>query len=171
MKRRKIMDKSILYKLSYGLYAIGIMDGARPAGCIVNSLFQITSAGVIAVTMNRDNYTHSLIEKQNRFAVSVVSEATPGRTIGALGFFSGRDKDKYEGLKYRIYEGLPLLEEGCCGYLIADVVCRYETDTHTVYFAHVRDAIAGSDAPPMTYEYYRRVIKGKAPKNAPTYSA
>lgn len=25
--------------------------------------------------------------------------------------------------------------------------------------------------PPMTYEYYHNVIKGKAPKNAPTYQA
>lgn len=31
--------------------------------------------------------------------------------------------------------------------------------------------MAKTDNPPMTYEYYHRVIKGSAPKNAPTYRA
>ncbi|OQB20260.1 MAG: High molecular weight rubredoxin [Firmicutes bacterium ADurb.Bin182] len=163
------MDKSILWKLSYGLYAVCLMDGQRPSGCIVNTFFQVTSGGVVAVSMNRDNYTHSLIEKHNRFGVCILSESTPARTIGALGFFSGRDKEKFAGLDYRMHEGIPLLNEGCCGYLILDVVGRYETDTHTVFFAQVEDAFAGVDIRSMTYEYYRSVIKGKSPKNAPTY--
>lgn len=30
-----------LRKLSYGLYLIGAMDGERPCGCIVNTVFQV----------------------------------------------------------------------------------------------------------------------------------
>ena len=85
------MDGTVLYKLSYGLYAIGAMDQNRMCGCIVNTVFQITSDGVIALSMNRNNYTHGLIERSGRFSVSILSEATPASVIGALGFKSGRD--------------------------------------------------------------------------------
>lgn len=60
------MDGTVLYKLSYGLYAIGAMDQSRMCGCIVNTVFQITSDGVIALSMNRNNYTHGLIERSGR---------------------------------------------------------------------------------------------------------
>ena len=163
------MDKSILWKISYGLYAIGVPDGQRPSGCIVNTVFQITTPGVIAISMNRNNYTHSLIEKEGRLAVSILSEKTPGSTIGALGFASGRDKDKFDGISYELHDGLPIVKENACGYLICDVVGSFETETHTVFFAQVKDAFAGENLPPMTYDYYHKVIKGSAPKNAPTY--
>ena len=163
------MDKSIFHKISYGLYAIGVMDGERPFGCIVNTVFQITSTGVIALSMNRDNYTHGLIVKGGRFAVSILSEQTPGNVIGALGFSSGRDKDKFDGLEYSLHEGLPILGHHSNGYLMCEVKGQYEAGTHTVFFAQVTDAFAGEKAPSMTYEYYHKVIKGSAPKNAPTY--
>ena len=31
---------AVLGKLSYGMYAIGTMDGSRPTGCIVNTVSQ-----------------------------------------------------------------------------------------------------------------------------------
>jgi len=163
------MDKTVLHKISYGLYVIGVPDGNRVSGCIVNTVFQITSAGVIAISMNHNNYTHSLIEKEGRLAVSILSEQTPGSVIGALGFASGRDKDKFAGIAYELHDGLPIVKENACGYLICDIVGKHETETHTVFFAEVKDAFAGEKLPPMTYEYYHRVIKGSAPKNAPTY--
>jgi rubrerythrin len=42
-------------------------------------------------------------------------------------------------------------------------------ETHEVYFGRLIDTKAGSHANPMTYAYYHRVRRGKAPKNAPTY--
>ncbi|MEL7608993.1 MAG: flavin reductase [Bacillota bacterium] len=163
------MDKSVLHKLSYGVYAVGAMDGERPCGCIVNTVIQITSSGIIAVSMNHDNYTHSLIEKEGRFSVSILSESTPGNVIGTLGFSSGRDRNKFEGLDWELYDGLPILRHGSNGYLICKVLDRAETPTHTVYLAQVTDALKGEDVRSMTYEYYRNVVKGTSPKNAPTY--
>lgn len=37
------MDLSVLHKLTYGMYAVGTLDGIRPAGCIVNTVIQVTS--------------------------------------------------------------------------------------------------------------------------------
>ena len=52
------MELSVLWKLSYGMYAIGTLDGTRPTGCIVHTVAQITSTNpVIAVSMTKNNYT------------------------------------------------------------------------------------------------------------------
>lgn len=166
------MDNKVLYKLSYGVYAIGAMDGARPSGCIVNTVFQITSSGMLALSMNFDNYTHSLLNKTGRFSISILTEAVEPSIIGALGFSSGKDKNKFDNVPYEMKAGLPVIKEGSAGFIICEVKGHYDTDTHTVYFAQAVDAEAlSSDAPPMTYDYYHRVVKGKAPKNAPTYRA
>ena len=44
-----------------------------------------------------------------------------------------------------------------------------ETSTHTVFLGEVTDGDVLETAPAMTYAYYHNVIKGKSPKNAPTY--
>ena len=44
-----------------------------------------------------------------------------------------------------------------------------ETETHTVFLGEVTDAGNLIKDTPMTYSYYHKVIKGTAPKNAPTY--
>ena len=66
-----------LRKLSYGLYLIGAMDGERPCGCIVNTVFQVTSENpIIATSINKNNYTWELVQKNGRFSVSILSEKT-----------------------------------------------------------------------------------------------
>ena len=62
------MDNTVLYDLSYGMYAVGVKDGMRECGCIVNTVFQVSTIGpLIALSMNKDNYTCSLIEKNKCF--------------------------------------------------------------------------------------------------------
>ena len=163
------MDQSVLWNLSYGLYAIGVMEGEVPQGCIVNTVFQITADGTIALSMNKNNHTHGLIEQAGGFAVSIISEQTPALTIGRLGFFSGAKVEKFEGLPCEIKDGFPYLKDHCTGYLRCRVTGSYDAGTHTVFFAQVEDAWKGEALPVMTYEYYHKVVKGKAPKNAPTY--
>ncbi|MDD5953033.1 MAG: flavin reductase [Oscillospiraceae bacterium] len=167
------MNPKILRNLSYGMYAIGVSDGEKGSACIVNTVFQITSdPKQIALSMNRDNYSHDCIEKNGLFTVSVLSEDTPGTVIGALGFSSGRDNDKLQNVRHKMLaEGVPVIKENCCCWFLCKVVDRMETPTHTVYLAEV---VAGSEkmqGAPMTYDYYHKVIKGAAPKNAPTYEA
>ncbi|MDL2218537.1 flavin reductase family protein [Christensenellaceae bacterium OttesenSCG-928-M15] len=163
------MDKKVLYKLSYGIYAIGVMDEDTPQGCIVNTVFQVSSDDMIALSMSKNNYTHGLIEKTGYFSAAVITEDTPPLTIGKLGFYTGAKAKKYEGLQYDMIDGLPVLKDHTAGYLLCKVKGSYDTGSHTVYFAQVVNAEQGEDLPVMTYEYYHKVVKGKAPKNAPTY--
>jgi flavin reductase (DIM6/NTAB) family NADH-FMN oxidoreductase RutF/rubredoxin len=165
------LKSEILRELSYGMYAIGVKGERRPSASIVNTVFQITaSPATIAVSINHDNYTNECIKRDGVFTVSVLSEDTSGTVIGALGFNSGRDTDKLSNVRHKILqEGLPVLKEAICCWFLCRVINQVETFTHTVFLAEV---IAGSDEAkgrPMTYSYYHEVIKGTAPKNAPTY--
>lgn len=165
------MDKTLLWKISYGMYAIGVRDGERLCGCIVNTAAQITSDPVtIAVSVNHNNYTHDLIAQNGRFALTILSEQSVPLDISYLGFSSGRDRDKWAEVAHGLTDsGLPYATAGSCGYLECEVRGSYDAGTHTVFFAEVLDAVTLNEAVPMTYSYYHNVIKGKAPKNAPTY--
>lgn len=165
------MNQSVLWDLSYGVYIIGSLDGGRPTGCVANSAMQITSSpATLAVSINHDNFTHDCIEKTGRFTLSVCSEQTAPLTIGTFGFHSGRDTDKFASVPYEMHEGLPVVADQTCGYLICKVVNKMESATHTVFLGEIVGAEKlPCDAKPMTYAYYHSVIKGRAPKNAPTY--
>ncbi|MBE6885687.1 MAG: hypothetical protein E7486_01955 [Ruminococcaceae bacterium] len=165
------MDKRVLWKLSYGLYAIGVSDQGRACGCIVNTVMQVTSdSPAVTVCLNKNNYTTQLLQKTGVFTVSILSEKTNPATIGALGFASGRDTHKFMDVPFRLVEDLPVVEDAVCGGMLCRVTSITDVGTHLLFVGKVVDAFAGeTDAPPMTYEYYHKVVKGSAPKNAPTY--
>ena len=165
------MNDEILTALTYGMFAVGVKDGQKLSACIVNTVFLVSNApNTIAVAVNHNNYSQECIQKSGIFSVSVLSEDTSGAVIGALGFSSGRDTDKLKNIRYRVLaEGVPVIREDACCWFLCKVVGSAETATHTVFLAEV---VAGSESvkgKPMTYEYYHTVIKGRAPRNAPTY--
>lgn len=163
------MNKSAFHKLSYGVYAITAQNGTRSVGCIANSAMQITSTPPsIAVSINKDNFTHSVIQKTKKFAISILSEQTDPVIIGTFGFQSSRDTDKFTTIAYEIQNGLPILQD-ICAWFTVEVTQQMDASTHTVFLGTVTDCEICSNTTPMTYAYYHAVLKGKSPKAAPTY--
>lgn len=163
------MNANVFRNLSYGLYIISSLDGERNTGCIANSVMQITSSpATIALSMNHDNYTNSCIDKTGKFAVSILSESSASSLIGQFGFQSGKEVNKFDGMSYNMKEGLPIISDSC-GYIVCKVIDKMETSTHTVFLGEVIDGDLLGTNPAMTYAYYHKVVKGKSPKNAPTY--
>ena len=135
------MDTKALRDISYGLYVIGTENEGKKYGCIVNTVFQITSVNpMICVSMNKDNATHDAIKASGKFSAAILSEDTDPAVIGTFGFHSSRE-----------------------------VVSFVDAETHSLILGRVIEAEKTYPLKPMTYEYYHRVIKGSAPKNAPTY--
>ena len=165
------MDLMALNSISYGVYAIGSLDGTRQVGCVVNSVVQIAAQpAVVAVSINRDNYTNGCVDKSGVFSVSVLGEDTKIDTISVLGYSSSKDNNKFEKLEHFDVEGgLPVLNNAVA-YMVCKVFDKIDVETHTVFFATVEDAAYLNKATPvMTYSYYHTVLKLKSPKNAPTY--
>ncbi|MCL2718060.1 MAG: flavin reductase [Lachnospiraceae bacterium] len=163
------MNPNTFRHLSYGVYVISTWDGNRPTGCAANSAMQITSEpATIAISINHNNYTNGLIDSNGKFAISILNEESDSALIGRFGFQSGKDTDKFAGIEYETVGGLPVLTD-TCGYIICKVVNKMETATHTVFLGEVIDAEVSKGGEAMTYAYYHKVVKGKSPKNAPTY--
>ena len=163
------MNTKMLFNLSYGLYIISAMDGERPTGCTANSLIQITADPIkVALSMNKNNYTNKCIRESGKFGAVVLAEDSDPSLIGGFGFRSGKDCDKFDGMDYEVHSGVPVVKAGI-GYMVFNVVDSMEVDTHTIFIGELIDAEEYVPGTPMTYSYYHNVIKGKSPKNAPTY--
>ena len=164
------MDNKIFRSMSYGVYVAGTVDGQRPTGCVVNSVMQITSSpATVAISVNHDNYTNGCIAQSGLFSFSILAEDSDPGLIGRFGFQSGKDVDKFDGVDYEMAAGCPVVKDSC-GYVVCRVINTMETASHTVFLGEVIDgATYEGSRKPMTYAYYHQVVKGKSPKNAPTY--
>ena len=163
------MNKKVLRNLSYGVYIITTMDKNRPTGCVANSAMQVTSSpATVAVSINHDNYTNGCIKASGFLALNVMNEDCDPAVLGVMGFQTGKEKDKLADIPYQMVEGCPVLENSF-GYLLGKVVDTMETATHTVFLVEIQQSECMREGTPMTYAYYHQVVKGKAPKNAPTY--
>lgn len=165
------MGNNPLYSITYGLYVVGTYADDKPAGCIINTCFQVTSEDPkLAICLNKKNFTLDCIKKNPRFGISIIAEDTDPAIISSFGFRSGRDADKYAGFGYEDLDGTPAVNGKFCGRIILDAVDFVDCGTHVIVIAKVANSYGG-EGTPMTYAYYHSVIKGNAPKNAPTFRA
>jgi len=166
------MDKTVLYSLTYGMYVVGAAAGGKVNAQIANTSFQITSSPkIVAVSINKENYTHDLIAQSGKFSLSIVSTQWGMIDIGNFGFRSGRDFDKFAKYEYELTpDGVPLVSYKCIGGIVLEVQKKVDVHSHTIFLGEVKDAKSfDSSLQPMTYAYYHDELKGKEPKSAPLY--
>ena len=165
------MVQDALLKVVYGMYVITSKADEKLNGMIATTACQVTAEPIrMSVTVSKDNFSHRLIEKSGVFGVSVLRRDTDFSFIGRFGFKSGRDIDKLENVNYSIgLTGVPIISDNSVAVAESRVISSLDAGTHTIFLAEVVDARILCDEPALTYEYYHTVIKGKSPKNAPTY--
>ena len=158
-----MIEKTAMYKLTYGLFVLTTTDGVKQNGCIVNTVAMITdSPKRITVFVNKANYTEELLRKTGVFNVSILTESAPFDVFKQFGFVSGRDVDKFAGKSYPTTEnGLYYIAENTNAVLSAKVVDAYDYGTHTLFVAEVTEAKTLSQDKSVTYEYYQSNIKPK----------
>jgi flavin reductase (DIM6/NTAB) family NADH-FMN oxidoreductase RutF/rubredoxin len=171
-KRRGKLDVKAFHKISYGLYVVGVRDGEKRNGQIANTLFQVCAdPPLVAVAINKKNFTHEFLAKTRRFSASILSEEAPLKFIGLFGFNSGRDINKFEKVQYKDgATGVPIVVDYTIGYLEAEVTDTLDVMTHTLFVGKVVEAEVTGDASPLTYADYHAVKRGKTPKTAPSYT-
>ena len=165
-----MIDNNVFRDISYGMYLVTTKNEDFSSGCIINTLIQITSQNpLIAISLNKNNATHDEIVKSKRFAVSVLSEETNQEVIKTFGYFSSKEINKFENVKYEEKNNLPVVLEDISSYLICNVVNIIDCETHDLFIGRVEVTNKVSDKIPMTYKYYHENRKGTSPKNAPTF--
>ena len=147
------MDQTAFFKLSYGLYIISTTSEGKDAGCVANTLHQVTSSPAqLAVTLNKDNYTEQLIEKSGRFSAVVLTQNCGMDIIKNFGFCSSRDNDKFAQCTYRRdTHGVPYPSEHMAARYSLKVVKTLDLGTHVMFVGEVEEAEVLSEEEVMTY--------------------
>jgi len=165
------MDAHVLHAISYGMYIVSSARGDAINAQVANSVMQVTSdPATVAVSINKQNYTHGFIRQSRKFNVCILAQDAPLSLIGRFGFTSGRTEDKFKGVRFRLSgAGLPVVLEHTLGYIEADVIREMDALTHTVFLGKVSAMEMLGSGRPMTYDYYHQIKRGTTPKAAPTY--
>jgi ferric-chelate reductase [NAD(P)H] len=165
------LDSKALWDISYGLYVVTSISAGKMNGQIANTVFQVSAnPPKVAVSINKENLTHTYIKTSKVLAISTLEEDTPMPFIGRFGFKSGRDIDKLSQTTYNTgITGCPCVTENALSIMEGKVIGSADAGTHSVFIVELLGAEVLKKGKPLTYAYYQEVKKGKASKNAPTY--
>ena len=158
------IDTKALFKLSYGLFVLTARDGKKDNGCIINTAVQLTSSPCrISITVNKQNYTHDMIQRSDAFNLSVLTEEVPFKVFEHFGFQSGKTVDKFADCDdaNRTGNGILYLPKYTNAVISCAVVASVDCGTHTMFIADVTETKILSDKPSVTYQYYFDHIKPK----------
>ena len=156
-------DMTALFKIGYGLYVVTSNDGKKDNGLIVNTVAQVTSQpNRIAVTINKMNYSHHVIEQTGIMNLNILSEEAPFSVFENFGFRSGRTADKFAGEELtRTDNGLVMLRKYVNAVMSLKVIQYIDLGTHGMFICDVTEARVISNAPSMTYAFYHAHVKPK----------
>lgn len=154
-------DLTALFNIGYGLYVVTSNDGKKDNGLIVNTVSQVTnSPNRIAVTINKDNYSHHVIKQTGKMNINCLSVDAPFSVFENFGFRSGRNVDKFEGSEpLRSDNGLAFLPRYINSFMSLKVEQYVDLDTHGMFICSVTEARVISDVETMTYTYYQNNVK------------
>lgn len=165
------MNLDTLFSICYGLYVVSSKKEKKINAQLANTVFQITpDPATIAISIAKQNLTHEFIKESKIFTVSIISDKWSMIEIGRFGFRSGRDIDKFADCNYKIGKNsAPIILDDTVGYIECKVINSLDAGSHTIFLGEVTEAENLSDLNPMTYNYYHKALRGKEPKNAPTF--
>jgi ferric-chelate reductase [NAD(P)H] len=167
---RKI-EPEVLRDMSYGLYVLTTHNQGYLNGQIINAIHQVTNNPIrLAITVNKNNFTHDLISKSKVFAVSALDNSTPKSFFQLFGFMSGRNVDKFSNISHKEgATGCPVILENALSMVEALVFKEIDLETHTIFIGNAISTEILREGRPLTYRYYQEQLNGLVSKNAPTY--
>ena len=156
-------DLTALFNIGYGLYVVTSNDGKKDNGLIVNTVTQVTNTpNRIAVTINKENYSHHVIKQTGKMNINCLSVDAPFKVFEVFGFQSGRNVDKFANCEpLRSDNGLVFLPRYINSFMSLKVEQYVDLDTHGMFICSVTEARVLSDKETMTYSYYHANVKPK----------
>ena len=154
-------DMSALTNIGYGLYVVTSNDGNKDNGLIVNTVSQLTdSPNRVAVTINKQNYSHHVIKQTGKMNVNCLDVSAPFAVFENFGFRSGRNTDKFAGIEeLRSDNGLRFLPGYINSFMSLKVESYVDLDTHGMFICSVTEARVMGEKQTMTYSYYQQNVK------------
>ncbi len=156
-------DLTALFKIGYGLYVVTCNDGTKDNGLIVNTVSQVASSpNLVAVCIQKQNYSHHIIQKTGKLNVNCLSVEAPFKVFEDFGFRSGRTVDKFAGQEVlRSDNGLVFLDKYINAFMSLEVQNYVDLGSHGMFLCTVTEARVLSNKETMTYNYYQANVKPK----------
>ncbi len=156
-------DMSALFNIGYGLYVVTSNDGKKDNGLIVNTITQVTNTpNRIAVTINKENYSHHVINQTGIMNVNCLSVDAPFSVFEQFGFVSGRNVDKFANYKpNRSDNGLVFLPRYINSFMSLKVEQYIDLGTHGMFICSITEARVINNQETMSYTYYHENVKPK----------
>ena len=155
-----------LFRVTHGLYIVTSQVGDRINGQCLDALMQVTNMPPrIAIGMGKRSLTHEMIAASGRFVVSVLDRENPAcaGVIQRFGFKSGRDVDKFADFPHETSAGgIPFLPSAVAVFeCTAEDARTVDLGTHSLFVASVDRAGTRGGGEPLTYNEYRKSIRGR----------
>lgn len=156
-------DLTALFNIGYGLYVVTSNDGKKDNGLIVNAVSQVTNVpNRVAVTINKDNYSHHVIKQTGKMNVNCLSTDAPFSVFEKFGFVSGRNYDKFKDEQIlRSDNGIAFLTKYINSFISLKVEQYVDLDTHGMFICSITESRVITNAETMTYSYYFDNVKPK----------
>ena len=156
-------DMNALSNIGYGLYVVTSNDGKKDNGLIVNTVTQVSENPTkIAVTINKQNYSHHVIKQTGIMNVNCLSESAPFAVFECFGFRSGRNVNKFEGCEpLHSDNGLIFLPRHINAFMSLKVEQYVDLGSHGMFICEITEARVINDEKSMTYAYYHENVKPK----------
>lgn len=156
-------DEKALFSIGYGLYVVTSNDGEKDNGLIVNTVTQVTNTpNRVAVTINKQNYSHHVIKQTGKMNVNCLSIEAPFSTFETFGFQSGRVTNKFENITPdHSANGLAVLPKYINAFMSLKVENYIDLGTHGMFICSVTEARVINSVETMTYTYYQKNVKPK----------
>ena len=167
------MNNKAFFKLSYGLYVVSSSCDGKDSACIANTFVQVTSEPArVCITLNKNNYTTSLIENSCVYNVGVLLDDIDMDVIRRFGFQSGKDVNKFDGIDYEVdCQNIKQITEGIAASFSVKVISMTDVGTHIMFVGDVIDCKVINEGEVLTYANYYNKKNGTTPKNASSYQA
>lgn len=145
-------NKKITRKITQGMYVLTTNGG----GCIVDAVSQVSAGDnpLIAVAVMKTNYTNELLNKNNKFSLSILGNNVNPEIIKTFGFNSMRNINKFENIETTKVEEVNVINDSL-GYMVCEVIDKIDNDTHTLFIGKLIEADVFSDDMAMSYQYYQ----------------
>lgn len=138
------MNPKAMFKLTYGLYVVGVRNGTGFGGCVVDAVMQTTcTPDRLVMCCLKGTRTRECVQETKEFTLSVLANDTDPFVIANFGFQSARTVDKWANVPHREFHGLPVLDS-CAACLYCRVTEIKDLGTHVLFFCDVADAEDGS---------------------------
>ena len=167
------MNNKAFFKLSYGLYVVSSSCDGKDSACIANTFVHVTSEPArVCITLNKNNYTTSLIENSCVYNVGVLLDDIDMDVIRRFGFQSGKDVNKFDGIDYEVdCQNIKQITEGIAASFSVKVISMTDVGTHIMFVGDVIDCKVINEGEVLTYANYHNKKNGTTPKNASSYQA